>query len=319
MPIFVGIDGGGTRTTAVATDADGHELARVAGEAGLVDVLEPAARAGSLAALARKAAEAAESASPDAAGGREPAPRGAPVAALCCGLAGAGRDPERIALEEALRATGVADRVRVTTDAEIAMADAFGADGAGILVIAGTGSIAWGRDAHGRTARAGGWGLLLGDEGSGYALGMAALRTVVRAHDGRVPPTALTGAVLDATGVPAPEGLIAWTAAASKGEVAALAPAVCAAASAGDPAAAEILDTAARELARHVAALHGRLAPWLEPPLLALAGAILAPGGPLRAPVMAAVDPIATLRLLDRPIDAAAGAATLARALVPAS
>ena len=217
MDLYVGIDGGGTRTTAVATGPDGRVVARAEGEAGIVKVLEPAAGVSILVGLTRRAAA--------AAGAPE-----APVAALCCALSGAGREPERVALEAALRATGVAQCIRVTTDAEGAMADAFGTGAAGILLIAGTGSIAWGRDAAGRTARAGGWGFQLGDEGSGYFLGMAALQAVVRAHDGRAPETTLTADVLERTGVGAVEGLIAWTAAATKGDVGALAPGVCAAA-----------------------------------------------------------------------------------------
>ncbi len=301
MPLFIGIDGGGTRTTAVATDPDGKELARVPGEAGIVNVLDPAARAGSLAALARAAAE-------QAGDGR--------IDALCCGLAGAGREHERAALEDALRATDVAERVRVTTDAEAAMADAFGSGGAGILVIAGTGSIAWGRNARGDTARAGGWGLLLGDEGSGYALGLAALHAVVRAHDGRGQPTTLTAAVLRATGVAAPEGLIAWGFAAAKGDIGGLAPLVSDAATAGDLAARAILDNAAHELGMHVLALNFRLGPWVEAPLLALSGSLVVPGGPLREPVYTAVERLLVdFRPLERAVDAGAGAAALARAL----
>lgn len=301
MPVYVGIDGGGTRTTAVATDAAGRELARVEGEPGLVSTLEPAAGAGTLARVARRAADAAGASS-------------GPLAGLCCALAGAGREPERMALEEALRATGVAERVRVTTDAEGAMADAF-AEGAGILVIAGTGSIAWARDGRGRTARTGGWGVLLGDEGSGYAIGLAALRAVARAHDGRSFRTTLTGAVLAHAGVRAPEELIGWAAAASKGEVGSLAPAVFAAAAEGDEPARALLRQAATELADHVRALYERLAPWPEPPLLALAGSLIAPGGPLRDAVVAAARSIAPLRLVERPVDAGSGAASLARGL----
>lgn len=302
MSVFVGVDGGGTRTTAVATDADGRILARLEGEAGIVRVLEPAAGAGTLARLARRAAEAAGT-------DHDPAD------ALCCALAGAGREPERVALEEALRGTGVARRVRVVTDAEGAMADAFDG-GAGILMIAGTGSIAWARDAQGRMARAGGWGLDLGDEGSGYAIGMDALHAVVRAHDGRSAATALTAAVLRHTGVAGVDGLIGWTAAAAKGDVGALCPSVFAAAASGDQPAAEILERAARELADHVQALHSRLGPWPRPPLLALSGALIAPGGPLRERLRVEVEArLGGLPLLDRPVDAAAGAAAIARAL----
>jgi glucosamine kinase len=302
MDLYVGIDGGGTRTTAVATGPNGRVISRVEGEAGIVRVLEPAAGASTLAGLTRRAASAAGAAE-------------APVAALCCALAGAGREPERVALEAALRATGVAERIRVTTDAEGAMADAFGT-GAGILLIAGTGSIAWGRDAAGRTARAGGWGLQLGDEGSGYAIGMAALQAVVRAHDGRAPDTALAADVLERTGVGAVEGLIAWTAAAAKGDVGALAPGVCAAAAAGDAPARAILDQAAAALFDHVRALHDRLGPWEAPPTLACSGALVAPGGPLRARLCAlAGRELPRLTILDRPIDAASGAAAIARSL----
>src|SRR5690606_12096698 len=125
-------------------------------------------------------------------------------------------------------------------------------DGAGILLIAGTGSSAWARGVDGRTARAGGWGHLLGDEGSGYALGVAALRAVARAHDGRAPSTDLRDAVLRHANVAAPEALIAWAASAAKAEIAALAPCVAEAAAADDAVARAIVDRAARDLADHV-------------------------------------------------------------------
>lgn len=299
MALYIGIEGTGSRTCAVATDESGRELARVGGEAGFVDTRDPAHLAGSLSGLAREAARAAN------------AER---IESLCCGLAGAGREPERLALEEALAATGVAARVRVTTDAEAAMADAFGPGGTGILVISGTGSIAWGRDTRGKTARVGGWGLLLGDEGSGYALGLAALHAVVRAHDGRGHPTVMTDAVLQATGVAAPEGLVAWTAAASKAQIGALAPIVVDAAAAADLAAKAILDGAAHEIAMHVLALNARLGPWSEKPIFALAGDLVAPSSPLRARVLTAVDRLLVhVRPLERAVDPAAGAAALAR------
>lgn len=301
-PIYVGIDGGGTRTTALATDAAGRELARAEGAAGIVNALEPTAGAQALAALARSVARRAGATPPAA------------VTAVCCALAGAGRDPERIALETALAQTGVAERVRVTTDAEAALADALG-DGAGILAIAGTGSIAWGRDAQGRTARVGGWGLVLGDEGSGYSIGLAALRAVVRAHDGRAPGTALITPVLQVTGVGAEEGLVAWAAGAAKADVGALAPAVFLAADAGDEPARAILAEAGAGLAEHVAALYRRLGPWPDPTPLAFAGSLIAPGGPLRPWLAAAVTRIAAFQLVERPVDAARGAAALARAI----
>ncbi|HEX6940025.1 MAG TPA: BadF/BadG/BcrA/BcrD ATPase family protein [Longimicrobiales bacterium] len=297
--IYVGIDGGGTGATAVAVDGEGNELARVRGGAALVRPTDPGAGASALADLVDRVAR--------AAGGR------LPVTGLCCALAGAGREAERRALAAALHREAVAVRLRVTSDADAAFHDAFG-DAPGILLIAGTGSIALGRAADGHAARAGGWGALLGDEGSGYALGLAALRAAVRAHDGRGPATALLAAALAHAGATAADELIAWAGAAAKAEIAALAPAVFAAAREGDAVAAEIVARAAAELARHIAAVHAALAPWAEPPGIALAGGLLAPGRPLRADTIAAITRLGQPgNVLDREVDAARGAATLAR------
>ena len=296
---FVGIDGGGTRATAVVTDGRGAELARVEGEAGLVLAGDPAAGAPALGALVARAL---------AAAGAEP-----PAAVLCCALAGAGREEQARPLAAALERLAVARRIRVATDAEAAFHDAFG-NGPGILLIAGTGSIAWGRGEDGRTARVGGWGHLLGDEGSGYALGLGALRAAARAHDGRGPETRLLRRVLEHTGLDSPEALIAWAATASKAAIAALAPLVASAAAEGDAVARTLVDEAARELAGHAAALHRRLGPWSAPPPIALAGGLLAPGRPLRPAVVAALGLTGVpYRVLDDAIDAARGAAALAR------
>lgn len=310
MTLFLGIDGGATRATALVTDAAGVELARVPGEPGLVRAENPEAAAPGLTHLARLALR---QAGAGGAGGQRSPGAAAPAAALCCALAGAGRPAERRALENTLRKAGVARRVRVVTDAEAALEDAFGG-GPGLLLIAGTGSIAWGRAADGRTARAGGWGALLGDEGSGYALGLEALRAVARAHDGRGPDTQLLEPVLRAAGAADPESLIHWAATAAKAEIAALAPLVAAVAASPDAVAAGILDQAAHDLARHIAALHRRLGPWPAPAPVALAGGLLAPGRPLRQPVLRALEALQLpLAILDRPVDAARGAATLAR------
>ena len=180
MDVFVGIDGGGSRATAVATDVEGRELARVEGGPGRIRLDAPGTGAHVLADLVDHVIR--------EAGARLPA------AGLICALAGAGREDARRELAAALLREAVAIRLRVVTDAEAAYQDAFGG-GPGILLIAGTGSIAWGRDADGRTIRAGGWGALLGDEGSGYDLGLRALRAVLHAHDGRGPATGLTGTI----------------------------------------------------------------------------------------------------------------------------
>jgi glucosamine kinase len=300
LRIFVGIDGGGTRATALVIDEGGEALARAAGGAGLITTSDPSSGAAALAELAARALEEAKMAGP--------------AAVLCCAVAGAGREPERRALEVELQRIAPATRVMVRTDAEAALFDALN-DGAGILLIAGTGSIAWGRGADGRTERVGGWGQLLGDEGSGYAIGLAALRAVVRMHDTRGANTSLVARIVAATGLTALSDLIRWTDNASKAEIAALAPVVFEAARQGDLVARNIVAGAADELGDHVAALHRSLAPWPAPPTVALAGGLLSPGGPLRdAVIQAILDRVVSVVVLEQAVDGARGAAGLARA-----
>jgi N-acetylglucosamine kinase-like BadF-type ATPase len=298
-PCFVGVDGGGTRSTALVVAADGTALARADGGPALVQTgdAQPA-----VAALADLVAHALHRAG-----------RAAPAAGLCCALAGAGREPARSDVEAGLRAARIARRVHVTTDADAALHDAFG-DGAGLLLIAGTGSIGWGRGPGGALRRVGGWGRQLGDEGSGYAIAVAALRAVLRAHDGRAPASGLAPVLLDAAGVDSPPDLIAWAAAAGKGGVAALAPAVATAARAGDAEAAAVIDAAAAELTLHVRALLAATGPWPGPAPLALAGGLIAPGAPLRDVCERALTAAgAPVHILPATIDPARGAATLAR------
>jgi glucosamine kinase len=299
VSFYIGIDGGGTQTTAVVTDEHGTELTRLDGEPGIVNVLDPEAGAHQLAELA--------SAAPAQAG------VDARASVLVCALAGAGREPERTRLEQRLSAQGLAEEVRVISDFEAALHDAFG-DGSGILLISGTGSSAWARHRDGRTARAGGWGEIIGDEGSGYSLGVAALRYCLRAHDGRGADDRWIQLVLGNTGVATPEGLVRWSAAATKGEIAALAPLVFEALSHRVAGAHALIEDAASDLALHVGALFERLKPWDEPPTVALAGGMTAPGRPLREQAVRAIGRLGLkLPILERSIDAARGAAALAR------
>ena len=166
---------------------------------------------------------------------------------LYVGAAGAGREPEREELRRALRAENLAPKVVVATDIEIALAAAFD-EGPGIVVSAGTGSVAVGRDRSGKQHRIGGYGWQMGDEGSGYAIGRAALGAVSRAVDGRSPRTALSDRVLAASHSENFDALVRWAAGASPAEVAALAPHVLDVAAHGDPLAQGIADYAAREL-----------------------------------------------------------------------
>lgn len=294
----VGVDGGGTHTRAVVLDADGSELGRADGGAAMADARNPGEAAG---AVAEACAEAL---------GR--AGLSLPADALWAGLTGAGREASRSAVELELERLGVAKDVHVGTDVGAAFHDAFG-DGPGILMISGTGSIAWGRAEDGREGRVGGWGHHIGDEGSGWAIGLEALRLVARQADGRSGRTRLQGAVLEFLHLAAVDDLIPWAGAATKTRVAALAPVVAAAAAAGDAAAGEILVQAVADLEAHVLAVHERLGPWSTPPRVALSGGLLRPGRPLRRPLEEALAPH-RLHPLERDLDPALGAARLALA-----
>ena len=301
--IVVGVDGGGTRSRVVVEDGLGVVLGRLEGGPGLLEPAAPAERAGALAALAREALRTAGA--------------GPPADVLCCGLAGAGDERMRGAARAVLEAAGVARRVLVVTDVEAAFQAAFGAAAPGILVVAGTGSVAWGRDGAGRVARCGGWGRHVGDEGSGWWLGCAAVRAVLRAHDGRSGPTRLATPVLRAAGLDDADGLPAWVATAGKPAVAALAGGVLAAAGEGDDTAGRLVVEAAAALAELVAALARRLGPWPEPPAVATAGGLFEGTPSLAAPFGRALQRAVDHHLLPADParrDAARGAAALARA-----
>jgi N-acetylglucosamine kinase-like BadF-type ATPase len=304
-PLYVGVDGGATRCRAIVLDADGREVGRADGPAGIVTVRTATAAAEIVATVVRDAVRVAgRHATSDA--GTAP-----PVTRLVAGLAGAGRLDARDAARSALEATGVAMAVEVRGDSEIALDDAFD-DGAGILVVAGTGSMALGRAVHGRQARAGGWGVLLGDEGSGWWLGIQGLRAVARAADGRGPATILTGVLLNALSLPDAAAMITRVDTASKGEVAALAPLVLRAAGDGDAVARQLADDAAGELAAAAFAVRRALDPWPEPPRVVGVGGLIAPDGLLRDRV---VDALASHDLMfdPREVVPARGAARRAR------
>ncbi len=297
--IFIGVDGGATRTRAVVLDEGGRELGRAEGRQAIANAKEPHLAAGSVADVSERAARAA---------GFE-----LPAEGLFAGLTGAGREDNRVAVEQELLRMGTARKVRIGTDFITAFHDAFG-DGPGILLIAGTGSSSMGRGEDGRETRCGGWGHHLGDEGSGYALGAAALRVAAWQDDGRAPVTGLPAAILAFLKLERTQDLIPWAAAAAKKDVAALAPTVGAAAAAGDPAAQEIVARAIRDMEAHAVALRERLGPWRNPTPVAFTGGLVHRGRPLRAPLAAAL--VARgFTVLDEDPDPAMGAARLALSL----
>ena len=241
----VGIDGGGSKTRAILADERGEKITEATGGASAVNPGEAERSAGVIAGVVRDVIEMAEKG--------DARPR-----VLCVGVAGVGRESERQALIEALTTQQVADEVVVESDFAIALTDAFG-EGPGVLLIAGTGSSAFARGPAGATARCGGWGPVIGDEGGGAWIGRRALSVVAAAADGREPETALTGAVLTAAEVSETSDLIRWAANATPATLATLAPVVMAAADGGDLRANSIVSMAVEELALHVRSLARQL------------------------------------------------------------
>jgi glucosamine kinase len=295
MNVFVGVDGGATRTVVLVTDADGNTLVRREGPPALIRA--DSARIVTHAIVLQIAEALAQVGN-------------TPADAACLALTGLGRDAERLAVMRALETVKVAASWHVTTDAEAALLDAFGM-GAGLLVIAGTGSIAWGRAADGTVARCGGWGPLLGDEGSAWAIGRDALTAIARHSDGRGPTTRLGEHVIPALGLREAPDLVGWMDDAPRADVAAIAPLVLQAAS-GDDVAAAIVARATRHLVDHVRAVQRRLAPWVTPPAVALAGGLLAPGRPMRDRLRNAIVAEMGLECIERAVDGARGAAAIA-------
>ena len=295
MSLFIGVDGGGTSTRAVIVGDDGEPCGRASVGGAVASTVRPEEAADAVRHAARAAAEAAGVTLPGT--------------ALWAGLAGAGHEDARQAVERLLDDGTRAQSVAVGTDVEAAFRDAF-PEGPGVLLIAGTGSIAWFRGSDGRVGRVGGRGRDLGDEGSGFWLGREGLRLVLRAADGRAAPTALSDALTAAAGVTGPDDLVPWTERVGKREVAALAPIVAETAERGDPGAGALVDEAVQELVGHV-----RAASRADAPGVVLWGGLVAGDGPLRSRLVRALE-AERFAVLDRPVDPVLGAAMLARRLV---
>ena len=167
-------------------------------------------------------------------------------------------------LEETIEQAFPNARTRVLNDVDAAHLGAL-AGKSGILILSGTGSMAWARNAEGKPARTGGWGDVIGDEGSSYWIGRLALNVISQSIDGRLPPTALAKAVFDHLGLDQADlmdSLGAWaTSCANRSIIAALSAVVDRTALGGDAAAIGLLDLAANELAKHHRAIAGHCEP----------------------------------------------------------
>ncbi len=238
QPLVIGIDGGASHTIAVLADArTGQPLGR--GEAGPSNI-QAVGAAPALRELNAAVAGAFKSAHLAR----------VPVAAAALGLAGVDRSEGLDVIRGWTDLVQLADKHTIANDATLLFA-AGTPEGWGLAVIAGTGSIAFTLDRDGKDARAGGWGYLMGDEGSAFRVGLLALRAACRAADGIGEPTALLPALLKELGSSDPREFIPavyrgkW----DKAAIAHLAPAVWAAAESGDRTAAAIFESEACELA----------------------------------------------------------------------
>ncbi|MBQ6256206.1 MAG: ATPase [Clostridia bacterium] len=200
---------------------------------------------------------------------------------LVIGMAGASnRDAAQI-VEQAVRKAGYGGPLRLVGDQEIALSGAI--RGHGAVLIAGTGAICYGRDPQGNSFRVGGWGYLIDDGGSGYAIGRDILMAAARAEDGRGKGTCLKQAVFDALHIQDIRGMITWLYAPGTGkkEIASLAPLLLPALEAEDEAAFTIAKKAAEDLSELV--MTGWRKTGMEDGEIAMTGSILNRYAPIRA------------------------------------
>ena len=259
MNYVIGVDGGGTKTLALLGDLDGNVLARgMSGPSNYNAVGFDAACSAldSAIEMVRKNYS-------------------GELSALCLGLAGAGRKEDIDLFQNWAASKFPKTAVKVVSDAEVLLM-AGAPSGPALVLICGTGSIVFGRTVAGELIRAGGWGYLFGDEGSGYAIGSAALRAVMQAYDGRGPQTLLSELILERHGLLDPPALVhkIYGAESPHLTIASLSDLVEQAAGQDDPVAIVILKKAGRELARKINAAYLKLGTSTVP-LVITGGTIL--------------------------------------------
>ena len=244
---FLGVDGGASKTAALVIDEEGHPRGRgVAGPSnhlrvGIETATRNIERAVNIALVEAGMAI------------RQ-------VEYAYCGIAGADHPAHRQRVIDSLRIFFPRGNFIVDNDARIALTGAVGF-GSGIVIISGTGSVAFGRNESGQEARAGGWGPTIGDEGSGYAIARDGLSAIVRAHDGRGRPTKMTELLCYDYDMCSPEDLprFVYATTTHADDIARYGKLVIESARLGDEVAREILERAGRELAECVLAVARRL------------------------------------------------------------
>jgi N-acetylglucosamine kinase-like BadF-type ATPase len=243
--VYLGVDGGQSSTIALIADTTGRVIGR--GSGGPCNHVGSAeGRTRFLSAIGACLAEACGNAGLDS--------QSATFAAVCLGFSGGAEDKERYT-RELIRS----QKYKVTHDAEIALTGALAGE-PGIIVIAGTGSIAFGRNSQRRTARAGGWGYVFGDEGGGFDIARRALRAALQYEEDWGPATSLRELLTRATRTSSANDVLhRFYADVPRTQVASLARVVNQAALEGDTVAAGILTEAANQLAWYAEGVYRNL------------------------------------------------------------
>lgn len=195
------------------------------------------------------------------------------IKSICVGCAGVNSSLDRAIYEDMIRSLGYRGKLLVYNDAVTAL---VGANGImeGAVLISGTGSIAYGVNKEEKHIRVGGWGHIIGDEGSGYAIGRDALQKVVQSFDGRIPPTKLWNRISEKLNIDSPEQLMSYiyNPNTKKQHIADIAPLVISIAD-EDDAASDVMDKAVCDLKTMVETLNDGL--HMESYDLAMSGSIL--------------------------------------------
>lgn len=298
MSYFIGVDGGGSKTAAVCVDEAGEVLGE--GRSGPSNHLRVGLdeAGGNLRSAIRQAAETAGAALAD-------------VLFAYCGIAGSDHPGRRGGMVEALLPLFPKNNFTIDSDTRIALTGAIGF-GMGIVVISGTGSVAFGRNTRGEETRAGGWGPTIGDEGSGYSIGRRGLAAIVRAYDGRGPKTVMTDLLCNAYAKCQPEDLpyFVYAPTTRADDIALYCRMVIEAARQGDAVACSIFESEGYELGKTVVAVARKLGLTQEAAPISYIGGAFHAGELLLRPmaeVVRAAVPKATLQPpLDSPVIGAA-------------
>lgn len=270
MGLVIAIDAGGTKTDCLVGTIHGEVLARAWAGPANFQVSGPAGVKAEISAAIGRA--------------RNLLPAGDEAFDVAfAGIAGVDRPGDRQEVAGLLQGAGIAGKIVVENDAVIALAGGTLCQ-PGVVVIAGTGSIAFGMNSKGEKARAGGWGYLLGDEGSAYDIGRQALLSVVRASDGRGDPTALFEAVLQHLKAASPDDLVelVYRKGLGRTDIAGLAVVVGEAARKGDRVALRILRRAGAELGLAAASVVRALGMQDDAVLCVTSGGVFAAGDIVR-------------------------------------